>query len=254
MDQDKQLPVLRVRPRDLAPLALVVGDPARAADAAQMLDHAQELGYWREYRTFAGEYKGKRIVVASHGVGSAGAAMCFEELIHGGVRTVIRAGTCGALVKETEDGEFIIATAAVREDGTTPQLVPLSYPAVSDYTVVAALYAAAVAEGYAKPHIGIVHTGAAFYPGVLMPETQMWMAANVMALEMELATLLVIASLRGARAGGLFVSDGNVAMEMEAAKAGQVMDPFDYNPHRDEVRQGVRVMLKVALEALARLD
>ena len=254
MDLDKQLPVLRVRPRDLAPRALVVGDPARAADAAQMLDHAQELGYWREYRTFAGEYQGKRIVVSSHGVGSAGAAVCFEELIHGGVQTIIRAGTCGAMLKEIEDGQFIIATAAVRDDGTTPQLVPLSYPAVADYRVVAALQAAAVAEGYTKPYLGIARTSAAFYPGVLMPETQMWMAAKVIAVEMELATLLVIASLRGVRAGGLFVSDGNAARAIEAIKVGQVMDPFAYNPHREVVRQGVQVMLKVALEALVHLD
>jgi uridine phosphorylase len=118
MNRDMQLPLLRVRPRDLAPRALVVGDPAKATDAALVLDHAQELCYWRECRTFASEYKGRRIVVSSHGVGSAGAAVCFEKLIHGGVHTLIRAGTCGAVVKEIEDVEFMIATAAVRDDGT----------------------------------------------------------------------------------------------------------------------------------------
>ena len=158
------------------------------------------------------------------------------------------------MAKEIEDGEFIIATASVRDDGTTPQLVPLSYPAVADYQVVAALQAAAVAEGFSKPNIGIARTTAAFYPGVLSSDVQTWMDARVIAVEMELATLLVIASLRGARAGGLFVSDGNVARGLEAAIGGQTLDPFAYNPHREVVHQGVQVMLKVALEALVRLD
>lgn len=254
MDTNKQLPVLRVHPRDLAPRALVVGDPQRAADAAQMLGKAKEVGNWREYRTFTGEYGGKRITVSSHGVGSAGAAVCFEELIHGGVKTLIRAGTCGAMVEEIDDGEFIIATGAVREDGTTPQLVPLSYPAIADRHVISALEAAAVAQGYPKPHMGIARTGAAFYPGVLPPQLEMWMAAGVVCVEMELATLLVIASLRGARAGGILVSDGNIPRALKVMKAGEVLDPFSYNPHREAVREGVRIMLRIALESLSQLE
>ncbi len=254
MNPDKQLPVLRARPRDLAPRALVVGDPKRAAEAAKKLTNAREVGNFREYLTFTGEYAGKPITVSSHGVGSAGAAICFEELIHAGVKTLIRAGTCGAMVESIEDGEFVIATGAVRDDGMTPQLVPLSYPAIADRHVVAALEAAAIANGYPKPHMGIARSVAVFYPGLLPPDLPMWLAAGVVATEMELAPLLVIAGLRGARAGGLFVSDGNAVRAMKAAQAGAVHDPFDYNPHREVVSKGVQVMLKVALDALTHLD
>jgi len=254
-DLGSRLPGVRAYAEDIATHALVVGDPNRAAAAAQHLDGAQEVGNWREYRTFTGHYKGKRITISSHGVGAAGAAVCFESLFYGGVRTVIRAGTCGAMQLGIDDGDFVIATGAVREDGTTPLLIPLTYPAVANYRVVQALESAATEAGFAEPHLGLVRTGAAFFPGLLPPQHDMWMKANVIATEMELAALLVIASLRGARAGGILVSDGNLAQSMEETKKGKVYDQFqDYNPHRDVVRNGVETMVRVALDALAHLD
>ena len=77
-----------------------------------------------------------------------------------------------------------------------------------------------------------------------------WMEAGVVAVEMELATLLVMASIRGLRAGGLLVSDGNLA-----EKQSQVaLEDFAYDPHRDVVKQGAHKMLRVALEALVNLQ
>jgi uridine phosphorylase len=61
---------------------------------------------------------------------------------------------------------------------------------------------------------------------------------------MELATLLIIAGLHGVRAGGIFTSDGNLTEEA---------DPMEYDPHRSVVEAGVSTMLKIALDALARL-
>ena len=55
------LPTLRVHPQDIAPRVLVVGDQNRVPEAAKFLDNAEELAWFREYRTFSGEYSGKRI-------------------------------------------------------------------------------------------------------------------------------------------------------------------------------------------------
>jgi uridine phosphorylase len=85
-----------------------------------------------------------------------------------------------------------------------------------------------------------------FYPGILPFTSDMWLEAdvNVCAVEMELATLLIIAALHGVRAGGIFTSDGNLT---------EKADPTEYDPHRNVVKQGVSTMLKIALDALARL-
>ena len=66
-----------------------------------------------------------------------------------------------------------------------------------------------------------------------------------MGIEMELATLLVVATLRGVRAGGVFTIDGN-PHEDEASI-------YDYNPHRPVVDEGKRRMIDVGLDAIARL-
>ena len=63
---------------------------------------------------------------------------------------------------------------------------------------------------------------------------------------MELATLLIVAALRGIRAGGVFTVDGN-------PDEGDVEDPTGYDPHRDVVREGKRRMIEVGLDAIVRL-
>ena len=80
---DKLLPNLKTRSSDLASHALVVGDPQRAALAAELLTNPEEVGCFREYRTFTGEFAAKRVTISSHGVGGAASSVCFEELMQG---------------------------------------------------------------------------------------------------------------------------------------------------------------------------
>jgi uridine phosphorylase len=247
MNSEKKLPALNVNAADLTPSALVVGDPQRAAAAAEYLEDKKELGYFREYRTFTGTYSGVPITISSHGVGAAGASVCFDELMQAGVKTIIRAGTCGAMRPEIEDGELIIGTAAIREDGASEKLVPIEFPAIADRLVVAALENAARETRHLPMHVGVVLTQGYFYSGMLPNTLPIWLEAGmgINAVEMELATLLIIASMYGVRAGGIFTSDGNMTKES---------DPMAYDPHRTVVKEGVDKMIKIALEALVRLS
>lgn len=120
---------------------------------ADKLEDARELAYAREYRTFVGTYKGVKLAVVSHGVGCPGAAVCFEELIKGGVHTLIRVGTAGSYSADHPAGSLVVSTGAIRTDGLTKQLVPDGFPAIGDSEVVAALYEAAQTQG------GIVKKG-----------------------------------------------------------------------------------------------
>lgn len=246
---DNALPVLRARPSQLADRALVVGDPDRAAGAAALLSGAAEVGRYREYLTFTGNWKGRPVTICSHGVGGAGASVAFHELIQAGVMSFIRAGTCGGLQTSVEDGSFIIATGAIREDGTSPHLAPLPYPAIADFQIVTALRDAAAAHGYPNPATGVVFTQSFLYPELIPSGADLWMQAGAVAVEMELATLLVMAGINGRRAGGIFVSDGNIARRLADPEADRV-----YNPHREVVHKGIATMLAVALDALASLD
>ncbi|KAA6222852.1 purine-nucleoside phosphorylase [Streptomyces albofaciens JCM 4342] len=240
-------PIARLPRGGLPPRAVVVGDPARAAAVAELLDGAAEIAYHREYRTFTGSWKGMPVAVASHGVGAPGAVLLFQELADAGVRTFLRFGTAGAIRAGIGDGDLVIAESAVRDDGVTQQLVPPEYPAVAAPEAVLALERAA-AEAGAPYHRGVVWTRAAFQPGLLPLPVAAYTAAGVAAIEMEASALFVTAGLRGLVAGAVLVIDGANADELvdEAATGG-------YDPHRDVVAEGVARGAVVALEALRAL-
>ncbi|GAA3773750.1 nucleoside phosphorylase [Streptomyces chiangmaiensis] len=238
-------PVTRIPRTGLPPYAVLVGDPARAARVAALLDNAAEVSYHREYRVFAGNWKGLGVTVASHGVGAPGAILLFQELADAGVRTFVRFGTAGAMKAGIADGDLVIAEAAVRDDGVTAQLLPAEYPAVSAPEAVLALQRAAREAGVPH-HRGIVWTRAAFQPGLI--PLNAYERAGLAAIEMELSALLVTASLRGLVAGGVLVVDGANADELIGEEA--AFSTGGYDPHREVVARGVERGSVVALEAL----
>lgn len=238
-------PHIRLDPADVAPYALTVGDPARAARVAEFLSDARQVGAWREYHTFTGTYETLRVTVISHGIGGAGAAICFHELFGVGVRTIIRVGTCGSYLRAMRQGSLLIGTGATREDGTSNVLAPPEYPAVADLDVTLALRNEARARGDVKFQLGVLRSDAAFYHELMPNPHQLWADAGAVGIEMELATLLIIASIQRVRAGGIFVVDGN-----PNERAG---DMADYNPHRDSVERAKDAAIEIALKALVAL-
>lgn len=237
----QRLPTLRFFPEQLTPKVLVVGDPARAFKASQLLESPEELGSFREFRSFRGCWQGEAVTIVSHGVGGAGANMCFHELMQAGAKLILRAGTCGATLPDIEDGQMVIASGAIREDGVTDHMAPPSFPAIADRFLVAALEEASLMRKK-RYHIGLVLTQAYFYPGILQSELDVWMPQGLIAgVEMELSVLLVMAGLKKVRAGGIFTSDGNLT---------RTPDPEAYDPHRRPVSEGVETMLRIGLDAL----
>lgn len=236
-----KLPILQVDPADLPAYAIVCGDPFRAEAISRKLTDAVELAFAREYRTFVGEFEGVRIAVTSHGVGAAGAAVCFEELIQAGVRTLIRVGTAGTLTADYPAGGLIVSTAAVREEGLTRQLVPLAYPAVADGTIADLLHEKAVQRG-GPVGKGITVTVDAFYSGVEELPLEKYKRAGALAVEMEISALYVVASLRGARAGAIVALDGDATKTDDG-----------YDPHKDLVREAVNREIDVALATIAEI-
>lgn len=239
------LPVLRIPKGGVTPYVLTVGEPERAQTIAALLDERREVGRYREYWSFQGRWQGVELTVTSHGVGASGAAIAFSELIAGGARTIIRLGTAGSFLNHIRSGDLLIATGAVRDEGVTARMLPLAYPAVCDLDVTLALREAARDHSGVRFDAGIMLTQASLYAGRTRDEDSLWRRAHVVGVELELAALLVIAGLHGARAGGIFTVDGNPPPH--------ATDTFDYDPHRSIVEEGKRHMIAVALDATLRL-
>lgn len=239
MMEEEFLPILKVESDKIKSKVLVCGDPERAARIGDKLNQAEEVSYNREFRLINGERNGEPVSVVSHGVGSSGAAACFEELVRGGVEEVIRVGTAGSLTRKAKDGDLVIASGAIREDGMSHQMVKESYPAIADHEVVRRLKSSANKQGN-DPKTGIVLTSGLFYPELEERPSNYFQDTPAIAVEMEASVLFVIASLNGVKAGTVLTIDG-VAVDFDAEK---------YDPHRDVVDRGIDNGIEVALEAI----
>lgn len=235
-------PTTRIPINQISPLVIVCGNPFRAEIIANKLENAEEIAYAREYRTFNGFYKGKKVTVSSHGVGAPGAAVSFEELIKAGAKVIIRVGTAGSYTKKLPPGSLIIASSAVRADGLTKQLVPDGVPAVGDYRVVGALNQAAEQKNV-KFGTGMIVTLDAFYSGPVEFPHKLYKDSGALGAEMEISALYTIAQLRGVYAGGIVALDGFAYSDMN-----------NYNPHKDFIDQAIEDEIDIALEALISLE
>jgi uridine phosphorylase len=242
------LPITGLVTGGVSPDVIVCGDPQRAEAVAAFLTDVELLADQREYRSYAGHYRGLPLTVCSHGVGAPGAAIAFEELIIAGARRVLRVGTCGGLQPEINDGHLVIATAAVQNTGYGLEIAPHGFPAAADARLSIALEEAAASRDLPVTS-GIVLTRDAFYNGVAAPyrpDYAVMSEANVQAVEMECAALFTIGALRRVRTAAILAVDGNVLHTVESADT--------YRPHRDSVALAVDAAIKSALEELAAVN
>ena len=207
MSKEKVIPIIDIPYNSINPRVIVTGDPYRAEKIAALCENATVVSKTREYWTYNGTYKGVPVTIASNGCGAAGALLCFEGLILGGAKVMIRVGTGGFLADGYKAGDMLVITAAVREEKVMEQVVPLSYPAVSNIDVTLNLQKAAKARGV-DVKTGMCVTGGIFYPELLPTNLRLFQKAGVPGYENEMSSLLVIAGLKGIKAGGIIAMDG----------------------------------------------
>ncbi len=198
---------------DVGKYVLLPGDPGRCEQIAASFDNAKKVAQNREFTTYTGFLGGEMVSVVSTGIGGPSASIAMEELSAIGAHTFVRVGTCGGINLSVEAGDIVIASAAVRHEGTSREYAPIEYPAVSDFAVMTELYNASNALGY-KNHVGVVQCKDSFY-GQHSPKRmpvyeelrykwEAWKRLGVLASEMESAALFVAAASLKVRCGAVF--------------------------------------------------
>jgi uridine phosphorylase len=196
----------------------------------------------REYNTYTGTLMGERVSVVSTGIGGPSAAIAMEELCAIGADTFIRVGTCGGIRLDVQSGDLVIATGAVRQEGTSREYAPLEFPAVPDYTVLTALVDAARKLG-GSFHTGVVQCKDSFYGQhspdrmpvsyELLSKWEAWKRLGVLASEMESAALFTVAAALGVRCGSAF----HVIWNQERDRAG--LDQIETHDVDAAIRLGI---------------
>ena len=246
-DKDRQYHV-QLEEGDVGRYVILTGDPKRCQKIAEHFEDALPVADSREFTTYTGYLEGEKVSVTSTGIGGPSAAIALEELANVGADTFIRVGTSGGMQLEVKSGDLVIATGAVRMEGTSREYAPIEYPAVADLDVTNALVAAAKEKNFTH-YTGVVQSKDAFY-GQHEPEKmpvgyelinkwEAWKMMGCLASEMESAAMFICASKLRARAGSCFL----VVANQEREKLGLA------NP----VVHDTDMAIQVAVEAIRKL-
>jgi uridine phosphorylase len=193
----------------------------------------------------------------STGMGCPSIDLIVTELLALGATTLLRVGTCGSLQPEITTGDLIVATAAVRDEGTSDHYLPREFPALASFALLRAADAAAHSTTE-RVHFGPVHTKDSLYArelklGPLRRQHEEYEAVlrrgGVLASEMECAHLFVLAQL-GARAEGPPATAGAVL-----AVIGDHDQPFRESPLAGKaVDASIRFAIDTLFELHRRAD
>ena len=227
---------IQVAKGEVGRYVIMPGDPKRCVKIAQYFDDPVLVADNREYITYTGTLDGVKVSVTSTGIGGPSASIAMEELYKCGADTFVRIGTCGGMQTEIKSGDVVIATGAIRMEGTSKEYAPIEYPA-------------AAKEKNFTHYTGVVQSKDAFY-GQHEPEKmpvgyelinkwEAWKMMGCLASEMESAAMFICASKLRARAGSCFL----VVANQEREKLGLA------NP----VVRDTDMAIQVAVEAIRKL-
>ena len=223
VEQVKHLPL---KIGEIARYVIVPGDPNRVPIIAQSLENPVHQGQKREFNAYKGTYKDIEVSVVSIGIGCPSTAIAVEELSYLGAEVLIRIGTSGSVDKTAKKGDIFIATAAVRDDGTSKQYIPIEFPAVASHSVVNNLIKASE-DLNIQTKVGICQSKDSFF-GETEPERMpvapyldykwsAWQKGGVGASEMEAATLFTLSQIKRIQSGAILAietSDKEIVQNM----------------------------------------
>lgn len=218
---------------DVGKYVLLPGDPKRCKKIADYFDEPVLIADRREFTTYTGYLNGEKVSVTSTGIGGASAAIALEELVKVGADTFIRVGTCGGIDLNVKGGDIVVASGAIRMEGTSKEYAPIEFPAVADIDIVNSLRQAAVQLGY-NSFTGVVQCKDSFYgqhnPGIMPVNYELenkweaWKRLGCLASEMESAALFIVSSFLRVKTGSVFLTVANQEREKQGLENPVVHD------------------------------
>ncbi|GLO67010.1 MULTISPECIES: purine-nucleoside phosphorylase [Oceanobacillus] len=209
---------------EIADKILLPGDPLRAKFIAEtFLEKPKLYNEVRGMYGYTGTYKGERISVQGTGMGVPSISIYVNELIQSyDVKKLIRVGTCGAIQKDVNVRDVILAQGATT-DSQMNRLIfnGIDYAPIADFELLKNAYDAGVDKGL-QLRVGNVFTSDTFYRDNAQQVNELLAKYQVLAIEMESTALYTLAAKYGRQAlSVLTVSDHILTGEETSAEERQ---------------------------------
>ncbi|CAB0785295.1 purine-nucleoside phosphorylase [Corynebacterium diphtheriae] len=208
---EKSTPHINPKGVDIAETVLLPGDPLRAKFIADTyLEDVVQFNSVRNMLGFTGTYQGTPISVMGSGMGMPSIGIYSYELINFfDARNVIRVGSIGAMQKDIDLYEIIVAASASTDSNFLEQYnLPGTYAPTASWTLLKAFMDEADRKGK-KVHVGNILSSDVFY-NADSTVNERWARMGVLGVEMESAALYSIAAYAGANALGVFTVSDNL--------------------------------------------
>ncbi|MGM8211956.1 purine-nucleoside phosphorylase [Virgibacillus sp. W0430] len=209
---------------DIAEAILLPGDPLRAKYIAE--NYLEDVTQYNEVRGmygYTGTYKGERISVQGSGMGVPSISIYVNELIQSyDVKKLIRVGTCGALKKEVNVRDVILAQGSTTDSQMNRMtFAGIDYAPLADFGLLKAAYELGVQKEL-DIKVGNIFTSDAFYRDNGQEINELLAKYNVLAVEMETTALYTLAAKYDCKALSILtVSDHVITGESTSAEERQ---------------------------------
>jgi uridine phosphorylase len=198
---------LQFKDGDFGEVVLVSGQQHRAKMCLEKLENHVKNFTFLGYTFWTGFHKGKKVTVGNGGFYSPDSAFVTEMLCVGGIETFIRLGSCGALRKDINVGDYILATGSVRGDGASRYYVDDDFfPKVSE----------GVTSSMEKvfSQAGTVHKGSVWTTDALFKETKdivnSYIKKGAIAVDMVTSPFLTVTNLYKKKCAAILAVSDNI--------------------------------------------
>ncbi|MGP4040568.1 purine-nucleoside phosphorylase [Gracilibacillus sp. D59] len=209
---------------DIADTVLLPGDPLRAKYIAEnFLENVSCYNEVRGMYGFTGTYKGKDISVQGTGMGVPSISIYVNELIQSyDVQNLIRVGTCGAIQKDVQVRDVILASTSSTDSQMNRMVFGgIDYAPTANFDLLKKAYDTGVEKGLSL-RVGNVFTSDSFYRDNMKELLELLDQYNVLAIEMESTALYTLAAKYNRNAlSVLTVSDHIITGEETTAEERQ---------------------------------
>lgn len=196
---------------------LFLGDAVEAyaaANACETLEGYETIT--KTYPIFKTVHQNKEVCFCQAPLGAPAAVQILDHLIGSGVRKIIAAGTCGALIDIAEN-KFLIPVEAVRDEGTSYHYLPPARTIALDRAAVDAIRRTLLCHGLGVRECRVWTTDAFYRETADMVTYRK--EEGCTAVDMECAAMAACARFRGALFGQiLFTADSLADVEAHDAR------------------------------------